>query len=579
MAFSVKDTINKILSYKNDWDKASTAKDETGKQQAASNAQKYYNQLKGQGYDNVAENLSQKNTVQAKSYADTYYKTAGNTEFRPYVYNLGRKYGLSNKDVDKYISWNNDTGEISLGGKNIGRPAGVVNGRSYVNNTADIDRAFEEAMRNSGITPSVDTMYNQSLHDTQNKISEQWDTIKNDKGYVRGLIDNLMESANADPLKTDWGKALMDGYSYKGQSAASNAAAKAAEANGGNIDSYAAANAARQQAAYIDQGMRRVMDYNDSRLSRVQQIIDQYSGYANNAYAAQNNNISSGVNASQQMFDNNEAAKNNDVARKVQKANITGYAPDEWINEQTNPYFDENGNLINPDIDYQEQINNVEKKLKTVTDPEEKSALQATLYNLRNARIKKATSIPEYEKWIGTLESNGKEKTAALKENDSNNATTLAVAQTSADAQADAADKSAQAAMYGDMLNYQSKQDELQSAYDTAIDSAKIKAQGNSGNDNNGALKTSELANNAKSINNTFGDKVGGDILVPNGLSGTYKLSDNLSKKQKKEYAEYIISSIYAASDLTTEQKIQMIYAYGLDSYYNDIVNSGNQAK
>lgn len=577
MAFDIKETINKILSFKTDWDKANSTKNEAAKQQAATGAQKYYNQLKEQGYGNVAENLSQKNAAQAKSYADVYYKTAGNTEFRPYVYNLGKKYGLSNADVDKYISWNNDTGEISLGGKNIGRPAGVVDGRSYVSNTDDIDKAFEEAMKRSGITPSTDTMYNQSLYDTQNKINEQWDAVKNDRSYVRELIDDLVKSANANPLETDWGKAMMNGYSYKGLTAANNAAAKAAGSNGGNIDSYAAANAARQQASYIDQGMRRVMDYNDSRLSRVQQIIDQYSGYANDSYTAQNNNIASGMSASQQIFDNSETAKNNDVARKVQKSEVTGYSPDEWINEQTNPYFDANGNLINPDIDYQEQINNVKAKLAVTTDPDEKAALQATLYNLRNARIKKATSIPGYEKWIGTLESNPKEKTAALKENDSNNATTLKLAQISADTQADAANKELESAKYQsdnalEGTKYQSDNSlkgtyaQMQNNLDVLDKQAEITKNQTNGN----VTKTSDgtFVGNVK-----VGDKTGKPIL---SVSEAQKAYENGNTSPQIEYAMTYYGIGTGASDRSDDVSGESDIETKLNNFYD---NAGKTVK
>ena len=87
-------------------------------------------------------------------------------------------------------------------------------------------------------------------------------------------------------------------------------------------------------------------------------------------------------------------------------------------------------------------------------------------------------------------------------------------------------------------------------------------------------MTASTLSSNAKSINKTFAEAYGGNVLVPGGLSGTYKLREDLKKDQKKELAKGIISSIYAASDLTADQKQQMVYAYGLDAYYTDVIDS-----
>lgn len=349
MAYSSIDTANRILELKNDWDKA---QNQTQKNSIAQKAQTYYNQLRENGDTAVANSLQSKNAAQAGQYIDKYYKTQGKTQIRPYYYNLGKKYGMSQSDVDKAISYDDVTGEVSLGGKNIGSPYSVVNGTSYWDSDK-LDKEWNDYAQRAGLSRSKENM--------TDTLNEQWYTDYKDAwGMNKKDSDALLEELKQNPYATDWGKSIMDGYNYSGMKAAYNAAAKGAANNGGNIDSFSAANAMRQQAALNQLGKQDVLNFYTQRNNM---LANETSNKLNRAL----NMLNSLSGQSQMVFDQDQTAKNNDVSRKATIAGITGYIPTEWT-LQNDPmlrnYVDENGNLKQEyyNTDFQALINNAKAK-------------------------------------------------------------------------------------------------------------------------------------------------------------------------------------------------------------------------
>lgn len=76
------------------------------------------------------------------------------------------------------------------------------------------------------------------------------------------LINTVM---NNDPTKTDWGKTILDYYGIKSLSDANGVRGSGAADNAGNVDSYAAANAARQRLSTLNQGVNAVMSESQNR--------------------------------------------------------------------------------------------------------------------------------------------------------------------------------------------------------------------------------------------------------------------------------------------------------------------------
>ena len=105
-----------------------------------------------------------------------------------------------------------------------------------------------------------------------------------------------------------------------------NALAKEAGSNGGNIDSFAAANALRQQAALINQGQMAVLSGYSQKLEHARKLLSDM-----------------GVNIGR-TAEEDEAERNGDVKRKTEIASVTGQTPDEWT-ASLNPYMNEDGTL------------------------------------------------------------------------------------------------------------------------------------------------------------------------------------------------------------------------------------------
>ena len=84
----------------------------------------------------------------------------------------------------------------------------------------------------TGIKP-LDTMYNQEQQSTNDAIRK----------FISSNYDTNI-------YNSDVGKSIMSEYNLKGENASKGAVADTAGSNSGNIDSFSAANALKQQAAF-----------------------------------------------------------------------------------------------------------------------------------------------------------------------------------------------------------------------------------------------------------------------------------------------------------------------------------------
>lgn len=132
-----------------------------------------------------------------------------------------------------------------------------------------------------------------------------------------GLFDKYNESydylTKTNPFNTDEAKAILAKYDLAGLQGRDNAVASGGATNGGNIDSYAAANAMRQQASLVNQGQMAVLEAHQQKIDNVRGLLSDM-----------------GVNIDR-VFNQDETSKNNEVARLSEQASVTGYTPNEWI--------------------------------------------------------------------------------------------------------------------------------------------------------------------------------------------------------------------------------------------------------
>ena len=321
--------VKSIYDNKGAWETASSAGDTKKANQIAADTTKYYDWLKNNGYTDIANDLSTSNYAQAKTINDKWAKM-GKTPTRDYLYTLGQGYNMSKEDVDKLISWDDTTGEVSFGGKKIGTPDAVVDGVSYWSDPSVLGSAFSDYIGRSGTTRAKDVMVNQ----------ENENLFK----YLKGEYDYLKDT---NPFETPEGKAILDKYNLSAMAGRNNEVASGAGSNGGNIDSFAAANALRQQASLINQGQMVALDAHQQKLDHARNLLSDMGVHIDRVYAQDENTKA-------REFSQEQTAKNNDIDNKLKISSVTGLQPDEWVSSN-NPYMNDDGTLkaeyLTPEFD------------------------------------------------------------------------------------------------------------------------------------------------------------------------------------------------------------------------------------
>lgn len=327
MSYNPYSAINAIYNLKGQWIDANKSNDTNTKNAVAAKAQTYYSQLRDNGYGDIADQLTTSDYTQAKAINDKYAKM-GKTSTRDYLYSLGQSKGMSQSEVDKLIGWDNQTGEVSFGGKKIGTPDTVVDGVSYWSDTSILDNAFNDYVTRSNAVRSKATAVDQENEGLFSKYNQEYEDLK-----------------NTNPFETETAKAILAKYDLAGLQGRDNEAASVAGSNGGNIDSYAAANALRQQSSLINKGQMAVLEAHQQKLDHARSLLSDM-----------------GVNIDR-VYNQDETTKNNEIARKSEIAAVSGYVPTEWSIKNDaflKNFVDDNGKLKAEykSTDFQELINN-----------------------------------------------------------------------------------------------------------------------------------------------------------------------------------------------------------------------------
>lgn len=135
---------------------------------------------------------------------------------------------------------------------------------------ADTVTEYEKLLKQYGQSPTSDALktansvvngYTSYLNNANKQALKQSRDLS---GNIYGAVGDLQKRStdltdynqNYNPYTSDIGKAIANSYKEQGGLAARDAASDSAASNGGNLDSYAAANANRQQLASRMPGMR-----------------------------------------------------------------------------------------------------------------------------------------------------------------------------------------------------------------------------------------------------------------------------------------------------------------------------------
>lgn len=236
MAYNTQDAVNTILRLKGNWLNANAEGDTKKTAQIANEAQNYYGQMRENGNTKLADTLYNSGYDASKKYVNDYFAQSGKSAIRPYFYGLGSKYGLSQSDIDNALQYNDTTGEVSLGGKNIGKPSAIgSNGVSYWDNTT-LDNAFKNYVQDTGKSQTTSSLVGQQQSNLFDHYNDLMKTNTQD-------YNDYMNLVKANPFSTDEAKAILGKYNLSAIQGRNNQLALGTASNGGNVDSYSAANA------------------------------------------------------------------------------------------------------------------------------------------------------------------------------------------------------------------------------------------------------------------------------------------------------------------------------------------------
>lgn len=586
MKWNPKDTYNEILNKKRDYGNAQTDEE---RNKISEDVKQYYNILQNNGYGAQAKKLSESDYDAANKYAaeqNAAWKEQKKLDMQKFngmgelrksltdVYNNKYEYKLSDKDFE----YDPDTGTVKVRGIQVDPNLISFNeyeDKNYITND-NAAKLADDIAKSHGDINTYPGLFSDFAADQLSRVKKYQDNaevgskpIFAEGGYIDLSKDN--------PLFKQYLSAIGGGAN----AAFDNRMEDASAENNGNFNTYGAVKGNEAKANTYLNFYQQLMNDNDSAFNKSQTM---YNDAYNMAVGADNQKYADLVNEQNLKFN----AQN-------QYQNATGMVHPDLINEN-NPY----AKLTNEQLmaaengDFKQRINDVEAEIQKGLDEgtlttEQENALRKKLNMLKQGRAAKVMRNGldyDISDELASIYSQPTETANQFRTTQDTTRygydTSLLGQQAAASATQYAADQNARASMYGDNLNYQLGLGKIQGDYYTAIDTQNLKNMGNldvqhAENDNSSnkkQLTASTLSSNAKSINETFAEAYGGNVLVPGGLSGTYKLREDLNEDQKKELAKGIISSIYAASDLTADQKQQMVYAYGLDAYYTDVMDS-----
>lgn len=134
--------------------------------------------------------------------------------------------------------------------------------------------------------------------------------------YYTDLVESYK---NQNPLETDWGKAIMSQYGLDGDVAAKNEWADAAASNGGNIDSFAEANARRQRLSYLNSGVNAVNEASTQRFSNMIGALEKMGVNTQQLLGISTSNAQSAMDAAKNRYSDDTTATvaYNNMVQKV----------------------------------------------------------------------------------------------------------------------------------------------------------------------------------------------------------------------------------------------------------------------
>lgn len=124
----------------------------------------------------------------------------------------------------------------------------------------------------------------------------------------KSYLNLINDYKNTNPYETEWGKALLSQYGLDGDVAAKNEWADAAASNGGNIDSFAEANARRQRLSYLNSGVNAVNEASTQRFSNMIGALEKMGVNTQQLLGISTSNAQSAMDAAKNRYSDDTTA-------------------------------------------------------------------------------------------------------------------------------------------------------------------------------------------------------------------------------------------------------------------------------
>ena len=154
-------------------------------------------------------------------------------------------------------------------------------------------------------------------------------TIADLEAQYRNLYDR---QANGDYTKSPYFQTIMEQYGIKGDNAANAEKASSAGSNAGNLDSYAAANARRQQLAYKNAAQTAALNAYNSEIANMLQTLQSLGVNVNDLYATWSGDLNSQRDAQAALYGYDTERYKSD---NQYKSDVYGYDTDRYKSDNT----------------------------------------------------------------------------------------------------------------------------------------------------------------------------------------------------------------------------------------------------
>ena len=163
------------------------------------------------------------------------------------------------------------------------------------------------------------------------------------------MYSNLYNAImNNDPTKTDWGKTLLNYYGIQSLADANGVRGSGAANNAGNVDSYAAANAARQRLSTLNQGVNAVMGESQNRYAAALETLKSLGVDTTGILGIEGGNVENSYGYGASLYDSDktlEGVKDTNAASKYNAdQNLLGIQD----TNKTNKEIAEKGGTVTP---------------------------------------------------------------------------------------------------------------------------------------------------------------------------------------------------------------------------------------